>query len=263
MQVRALLGDDAPLLGESFANLDASLEAVHSVEFGSGVGNLAGLVHDGGHRQVVPQAHLEVVGIVSRRDLHSAGSELGVDVVVRDDRDLTPGERMIESGADEVLVALVLGMDRHCGITEHRLDASGRDDDVRLVVVERAVAQGNQLTLDVLELHLDVGDRGLQHRRPVHETLGAVDQTLVEHALEDGLNGAREALVHRETIATPVDTVTDAPHLAPDGSTRFALPVPNFVDEELAAEIFLCLAVGSELLLDDGLRGDTGVIHAR
>ncbi len=262
MHVRTLLGDDAALLGEFLTDLDARLESVHAVETRSAVGDLAGLVHDGGHRQVVPQTHLEVVGVVRGGDLHRAGAELGIDVVVGDHRDLPSGERVVDRGADEVLVALVLGVHRDRGVTEHRLDTGGGDDDVRLVVVERAVAQRHEFAFDLLELDLDVGDRRLQHRRPVDQALGAVDQAVVVHALEDRLHGARETLVHREAIARPVDAVADTSHLALDGAAGLALPLPHLVDEQLAAEVFLRLAVDGELLLHHGLGRDARVVHA-
>ncbi len=169
---------------------------------------------------------------------------------------------MLERRPDQVLVAFVVGVDGHGGVAEHRLDTGGRDHDVRLVVVQGAVPQRDQLALDVLELHLDVGDRRLQHGRPVDETLGPVDQAVVVHALEDGLDGAGQPVVHGEPVAAPVDAVTDAAHLAADGATGLALPVPHLVDEQLAAEVFLRLAVDGELLLDHGLRRDARVVHA-
>ncbi len=169
---------------------------------------------------------------------------------------------MLQGRAQEVLVALVIGMNRDGGVAEHRLDSGGRDDDVRFVVLEGAVAQGDEFALDLFELDLDVGDRGLQHGRPVHEPLGAVDQAVVVHPLEDGLDSAGQAVVHGEAVARPVDAVADAPHLPLDGAAGLALPVPHLVDEQLATEVFLLLSVGGELLLDDGLRRDAGVIHA-
>ena len=44
--------------------------------------------HDHRHRQLVPLADLEIVGVVRGRDLHDAGSERRIDVLVGDDRDL-------------------------------------------------------------------------------------------------------------------------------------------------------------------------------
>ncbi len=134
VQVRALLGDDAPLLGERLADLHAGFEPVHAVETRSAVGDLAGLVHDGGHRQVVPQAHLEVVRVVRRGgDFHCAGAEGRVDVIVCDDRDLPFGDRMVDRGADEVLVALVLGgaPRRRCRRASSRRGWSRRSRAVR------------------------------------------------------------------------------------------------------------------------------------
>ena len=53
---------------------------------------------------------LEVVGVVRGRDLHCAGAELGVDVVVGDDRDLPVDERVLQRRADQVAVAIVVGV---------------------------------------------------------------------------------------------------------------------------------------------------------
>ncbi len=63
--------------------------------------------------------------------------------------------------ADQVPVALVVGVHGDRGVTQHRLDPGGGDHDVRLVVVERAVAERDQLAFDVLVVDLEVGDRGL------------------------------------------------------------------------------------------------------
>ena len=134
---------------------------------------------------------------------------------------------------------------------------------MRLVVVQRSVPQRNELALDVLELDFDVRDRSLQNRRPVHQTLGPVDQAVVVHPLEDGLHGTRESVVHGEALATPVHTVADPTHLITDGATGFTFPVPDFLDELLATEVLLRLALAGELLLDQGLRRDPGVIHSR
>ena len=46
-------------------------------------------------RQVVALADLEVVRVVRRGDLHRAGAELRVDVLVGDDRDAPAGQRQL------------------------------------------------------------------------------------------------------------------------------------------------------------------------
>ncbi len=112
----------------------------------------------------MPQADLEVVRVVGGGDFDCAGPEFGVDVVVGHDNELPVEKRMRQSLADEMAVALVIGMHRDRGVTEHRLDPGGGHHDVRFAVVERAVAERHQLALDLFVLDLEVGDRGLQHR---------------------------------------------------------------------------------------------------
>ena len=134
VQIRPLLGDDAALLGERLAHLDAGLEAVQTVEFGSGVGDPALGVHDRRHRQLMTQPDLEVVRVVGGSDFDCTRAEFGVDVVVGDDDDLAVDERVRQRLADQVAVAVVIGMHRDRGVAEHRLDPGGGDHDVRFVV---------------------------------------------------------------------------------------------------------------------------------
>ena len=87
-------------------------------------------------RQVVAQPRLEVVGIMGGCDFDRTRAEFGVDVLVGDDDEFAVDERVRQRRADQMLVALVIGMDGDGGVAEHRLDPSGGDHDVWLVVVE-------------------------------------------------------------------------------------------------------------------------------
>ena len=60
----------------------------------------------------VRAADLEVVGIVARGDLQGAGPELGIDVGVGDDRQPAADQRQLAEAADQVPVAIVVGVDR-------------------------------------------------------------------------------------------------------------------------------------------------------
>ena len=161
--------------------------------------------------------------------------------------------------ADQVRVALVVRVDGDGGVTEHRLGAGRGDDDG---VVALAVPDGDELAVVVLVLDLDVRDGRQAARAPVDDALGAVDQLVVVELLEDRLDGLGQPLVHGEALTRPGDAVAEAPHLAGDLAAGLALPLPDALDERLAAQVVAGLALLGELALDHVLGGDAGVVHA-
>jgi hypothetical protein len=132
----------------------------------------------------VPRADLEVVEIVRRRDLHAAGAENRIDVGVGDHRYPAVGERQRDVRADEVLVSLVVRMDRDRDVAEHRLGTRRRDDEMPFAIGER-IADVPELTVLLVRLDLEVRHRGLEHRVPVDEAFSAVDEALLVQAHED------------------------------------------------------------------------------
>ena len=110
-------------------------------------------VEDPSGSSTVPLADLPVVEVVRRRDLHAAGAEFLVDVVVGDDRDRAPGERQRDLLADETRVALVVRIhgDRH--VAQHRLRSRRRDDETPGAIGER-IANLPQLALLLLACRL-------------------------------------------------------------------------------------------------------------
>ena len=81
-------------------------------------------------RQAVALADLEIVEVVRRRDLDRARALLGVGIFVGDDRNPPADQRQDHVLADEMLVALVVGMHGDAGVAEHGLGPRGGDDDV-------------------------------------------------------------------------------------------------------------------------------------
>ena len=260
MHVGPLLGDDPLVLAQRGDDRVAGFEPVESLER-AGRRDDRALVHDHEARQVVPLADLEVVRVVRGRDLDGAGAERRVDVGVGNDGNVPVGQGQRDRLADQVRVPLVVGMHRHCGVAEHRLGARGGHHD-RLVTF--SVADRDELAVVVGMVDLGVGQRGQAARAPVDDPFRAVDQVVVVKAFEDRLDGAREPLVHGESLTGPVDAVAEPAHLAEDLAAVLLFPLPRLGDEFLARVVETALALGlGQVPFDECVHGDAGVIHAR
>ena len=200
----------------------AALEAVQPGVAARLGRHLAVEADDGLDRQVVAAPDLEVDRIVARRHLDDAGTELGIDGVVRDD--LHPDHAVdrghLERLAHEVLVALVLGMHGQAGVAELRLRPHRAQGD-------RAVLDVDELVVALLALDLDVRENGLALRAPVDDAVVAVDQPFFPEPHERLPHRAHEPGVHREALARPVARGAETPELADDRAAGLFLPLPG------------------------------------
>ena len=80
-------------------------------------------------REIMTFSDLKVIRVMRRCDLHAARSEFHVDVLIRDHRDLSAREREQEHLADDICIALIIGVDRDCGIPKHCLRTRCRNLD--------------------------------------------------------------------------------------------------------------------------------------
>ena len=161
VKVGTFLGNDPALGSQGLPHLHPGRESIQTVELRCGRGDPAPGVHDREHRQVVSHCDLEVIRIMCRRDFNCAGAEFGVNMFISDNQDLAILEGVLQGFADQMPVTVIGRMHRDRGIAEHGLEASGRHDDVRLGVVEGAVAKRYEFTLNLFVFHLEVRYRGL------------------------------------------------------------------------------------------------------
>jgi hypothetical protein len=125
-----LRAGDQPLLAQRSNHRVARLIDVQALErLARGRGHACVLADHGDLLEPVGAADLEVVRVVARSDLERAGAELGVDVLVGDDRQPPSDERQDRVLADQPRVALVVGVNRDRGVGEDRLRPDRRDRD--------------------------------------------------------------------------------------------------------------------------------------
>ena len=248
---------------EVLNNRLAALVAVHALVLAAVCVDGRVLVEHEDLLEVVTLTHLEVVRVVARRNLDAAGAELHVNVLVAEDRDLAVHDREDAGLADEMLVALVVRVDRDAGIAHEGLRTGGRNDQIARAVCER-VADVPQLARLGLVLNLGVGKRGRAVRTPVDDAVALVDQALVVQVYENFPDCLGAALVHREALALPVTGRAELFQLADDAVAELVLPVPDTLQKFLAAEVITGLALLlAEVLLDLDLGCDAGVVGAR
>ncbi|MNN26403.1 hypothetical protein D3C81_1399080 [compost metagenome] len=98
---------------------------------------------------------------------------------------------------------------------------------------------------------------------PVDQALAAVDQAVLVQAHEGFLDRLGEALVHGEALARPVHRGAEAADLPGDGAAGLFLPLPDLLEELLAAEVVARQVLRGQLALHHHLGGDAGVVGAR
>ena len=240
----------------------AALVAVHAGELAIALDDHRVLVEDVDLRQVVSLTHGVVVGVVGRSNLNEAGTEVGVDMPILKDGDLTVDDGKLDGLAHEGGLLGVLRGNGDARVAEHGLGARSSDDDVVLAVdrLGQRVAQVPQVALLVLVLGLVVRDGGGAVGAPVDDALATVDQAVVVPVAEDLAHGLGIVLVHGEALVVEVDGAAHTLDLLDDDAAVLVGPIPASVDKLVAADLQAADALTLELLVDLSLRGDTGVV---
>jgi len=119
------------------------------------------------------------------------------------------------------------------------------------------------VALLVLVLGLVVRDGGGAVGAPVDDALATVDQAVVVPVAEDLAHGLGVVLVHGEALVVEVDGAAHTLDLLDDDAAVLVGPIPAGVDKLVATNLQAADALALELLVDLGLRGDTGVVGAQ
>ena len=130
-------GDKAALLLEIGDDLLSRLISVHSRVSRIVVGDLRVVGEHIENLEPVTLADLEVVGVVSGSDLHAARSEIALDILVGDNGDSSADKREDEHFSDDVLITLVVRVNRNRRIAEKGFGACRCDLDISASVLER------------------------------------------------------------------------------------------------------------------------------
>ena len=244
----------------------AGFVAIHAEEVRAGLRDPRLRVDDGDGVEAVPLPDLEVEGVVRRRDLHGAGAELGIDGVVGDDGNLPFDNGHPDVATDGGSVAVVVGVDRHRRVAEHRFDACRGDDDpvraVRTGPVDERVFDVDQLPGFVLVLDLDLRDGGVTTRAPIDDAVPAIDEALLVQGDEHLAHRSGQPVVEREPLPGPIRGEPEGANLLGDASPGAFLPGPHLLDEPFPTEVVPGQALGGEFAFHDVLGGDAGVIGA-
>ena len=200
--------------------------AVHSLVFSGVLVHGAVIADAADDLQIVPQAHLEVVGVMGGGHLHGAGTEAYLAVIVAHDGDLAVHNGQDAGLADQVLEFLVLRVHRHAGIAEHGLRPGGGDHDVT-AAVRQGVTDIPQIAGLIGVLHLGVGQGRQAVGAPVDDAAALVDQALIVELAERLAHGLGAALVHREAGAGPVTARAHLLLLLDDAVAVLFLPLPH------------------------------------
>ena len=154
--------------------------------------------------KLVSLTHLIIIEIMGRCDFHATRSELRVDIIISNDRDLPGGQRQLHTLADQVQVALIKGMYGNGSIPKHGLRAGSRNNNMTFAIGPW-ITEVPEMPRLLFRDHLKVRNSGVENRVPVDQPLSSIDQPLPIEPDKDLSHSVRESFVHGESLPRPVE----------------------------------------------------------
>ena len=227
----ALLGAGDLLAGE-LGLVEGGALGAHGLDVGGAEAAVGGDDRPGGQLQLTPPDH--VGEVAEGADHGDAGALLRIGQRVRVHLDLDAEERGAHGGAEQRLVALVVGVGDEGDAGGQQLGAGGLDEDVAVGAVEGEAVVG-AVALAVLELGL--GDGRLEVDVPEHGRLGLVGLAPLEVAEERPLGDPAGAVVDGGVGALPVDRQPEGAEEVLEGLLVLGGERVAEVDEVAAADV--------------------------
>ena len=184
-----------PLLLQRLQHRLSCIKPLHPAELAAAGGDEAVVSEYGEEGQGVPLTTFVVIGVVGRGYLDGTGSKGHVDGdTISNDRDFAIGKRMDEHLANQVLISLVIWMNCHSGVSEHRLNPGGGDHKLLVAAIHlvgkadnnpklnRLLISGNREqgpSSQLLLVDLNIRYGAPQCARPVDQPVASVDRAIL------------------------------------------------------------------------------------
>ena len=198
-----------------------------------------------------------------RCDLHAAGSKLLIDILIGNDRYLSPRKRKLQHLSYYVLVSVILGIHSDRRITKKRLRTSRGDLNESSLLADDRIIDMPEVTVLILMLHLRIGNGCLADRTPVYYLISFIYVALIKQLYKDILDSLRTALIHGKALSLPVSGRSELLELLYDPSAVFFLPLPRILEEFFAPYLFLIYTLALQALGNLHLRSDARVVCSR
>ena len=187
-------------LVQIFNYLLSCLVSVHSCVCGIIIGYLCIIGHNVDDGEIMTLTHLKVVGVVGGSYLNNASSEVCFNIFIGNNGNFSADKGKNEHFANDVLVALIVGVYRNGCIAQKCFGTGGSKLNIAAAVLE-GISQVPEMTCLILIVYLGIGKGGLAVRTPVDDPLTSVDKTLFVVFYENLLDCLGTALVHCEALS--------------------------------------------------------------
>ncbi len=177
--------------------------------------------------QVVPLSYFIVIGVMSRSDLHSTGTEFQVHIFIGDDGDFPVRGGQCDFLPDQAAIPFILGIHGYGRIPGDGFRTAGSDGQVLVFFPHDGIFDVPQSTGIILVFHFHIGKGRAAVDAPVDHPGAFVDQALFIKAHESFPDRPAQALVHGEPLPVPVAGNPQAFQLADDFISVSFLPLPN------------------------------------
>ena len=178
-------------------------------------------------RQVVANTHLIVVRIMGRSNFYSAGTKLGINIAVGDDRNNPVGSRQTQSFANQIAIARILRVNCYSSIAGQSFRTGGSNHQATALLFNYRIVDVPKMARIVLMLNLNIAQCSVAVYAPVGDAGAFINQALFEQGAEYLANSLRAALVHREALTLPVAGNAQMLQLVNDTVAILLLPFPN------------------------------------
>ena len=178
-------------------------------------------------RQVVANTHLIVVRIMGRSNFYSAGTKLGINIAVGDNRNNSVGSRQTQSFANQISITRVLRVNCYSSIAGQSFRTGGCNHQAAAFFFNYRVIDVPKMARVVLMLNLNIAQCGVTVYAPVGDTGAFVNQALFKQSAENLAYSLGAALIHSEALTFPVAGNAQMLQLVDNAVAVLLLPFPN------------------------------------
>ena len=237
--------------------------AIHSVVFAAWTVNGRIVMHDAQLRQVVASSHLKVVRVMSRGNLHAAGTEFLIHILIRNHRNLAIGKWQLQHLANQILITFILRINCYCRITQQSFRTGRCNLNKSALFSDNRIIDMPEKTILLLMLYLGIGNRGLADRAPVDDAGAFINISFFIQLDKYFQYRIGTSCIHRKTLSVPVCGRTKLMKLIDDAGTILLLPVPACFQKAVTSQIMFVDAFASQLVNNLYFGRDRCVIRAR